>query len=133
MSTIQNASQVPLNAQAGTVPNVSGAMTDWFQPMVFTTIVKTTVGFQLVETPTNVNFRGVIQPLMGRRLEMKPEGQRGWNWQLVHSDVSLKLTVDEVITYLGVQARVMTAKDYSLYGYLEYEIVLDYTGAGPNP
>lgn len=128
---IANAKDVPLNQRAGTVPDVSGALTDWFQPMVFTRILKTPVAFQAVETPTNVNFRGVIQPLNGRKLEMKPEGQRAWTWSMLHSDPSLKLDVDEVVTYLGVQTRVMSQKDYSIYGYMLYEIVQDWEGSGP--
>lgn len=131
MSTIFNASNRPLNEMAGTVPDVSGAMTDWFQPMVFTQIVKTTSGFQVVETPTVTNFRGVIQPLRDRELQLKPEGQRSWTWLLLHAEPTLKLDTDEVVTYLGVQTRVMARKDYSLYGYVEYHLVQDWEGSGP--
>jgi hypothetical protein len=131
MSTIANAASQPLNFKTGTVPDVSGGMTDWFQPMVFTQVQKETDAFQVVETPTNVSFRGVIQPLTGRKLELKPEGQRAWTWLLLHSDPSLTLNVDEVVTYNGVQTRVMARKDFSLYGYVEYELVQDWTGAGP--
>lgn len=131
MSTIFNAANRPLNQVTGTVPDVSGAMTDWFQPMVFTQVTKETKGFQLIETATSINFRGVIQPLSGRRLELKPEGQRAWTWLLLHADPSLTLEVDEVVTFNGVQTRVMSQKDYRLYGYVEYELVQDWTGAGP--
>lgn len=132
MGTIFNACNMPINQVSGTVPDVSGAMLDWFQSMVFTKVVKTTVGFQDVEKGTAINFRGVIQPLSARKLELKPEGQRSWTWLLLHSDRTLILNTDEVVTYLGVQTRVMARKDYSLYGYLEYELVQDWTGAGPS-
>lgn len=131
MATIQNASAIPLNQKAGTVPDVSGALTDWFQPMTFTTIVKTVVGFEVVETPTNVTFQGVVQPLSARQLMLKPEGQRAWTWLKLHADPVLKLQVDDVVSYLGVQTRVMARKDYALYGYVEYDLVQDWTGAGP--
>ncbi len=131
MGTIQNASNIPLNQKAGTAPDVSGALTDWFQPMTFTTIVKTVVGFEVVETPTDTTFQGVIQPLSSRRLELKPEGQRAWTWFTLHADPVLTLQVDDVVEYLGVQTRIMARKDFSLYGYVEYEIVQDWTGAGP--
>jgi hypothetical protein len=130
--TIVNAKDRPLNSQAGTVPEVSGAMRDWFQPMTFGRVVKRTVANQVVETKTPVNFRGVIQPLSERKLILKPEGQRAWTWLQLHSDVSLKLEVDEVVTYNGVQTRVMAQNDYSLYGYIEYQLVQDYTGSGPS-
>ncbi len=128
---INNASSIPLNANTGTVPDVSGALQNWFQPMVFTTIVKTIVDFQNVETPTDIQFMGVWQPFSSRKLSMKPEGQRAWKWFTVHSGIALGLKPDEVITYLGTQYRVMADSDYSLYGYFEYEIKEDYEGSGP--
>ncbi len=131
MGTIRNASDIPLNIRQGTVPDVSGAILDWFQAMTFTVIAKSISAFQVVETPTVVNFRGVIQPLSGRQIMMKPEGQREWDWLLLYSDTALQLNIDDVVTYIGVQYRVMAKKDFSLYGYMDYHIVEDYTGAGP--
>lgn len=132
-NTIGNARNTPLNVRTGTVPDVSGAMQDWFQPMVFTQVVKQNVGYQLVETATDINFRGVIQPLGGRKLMIKPEAQRAWTWLQLHADPSLTLEVDEVVVYLGVQTRVMKQNDYRIYGYVEYELVQDWTGSGPEP
>jgi hypothetical protein len=129
---IKNAANTPLNEQAqGTVPNVGGAMRDWFQPMTFGVVAKETSGFEVVETMQEVSFQGVIQPLQARRLMLKPEGQRAWTWLWLHADPSLKLQVDSVVVYLGKQTRVMARKDYTIYGYVEYELVQDWTGAGP--
>lgn len=131
MGPIANAANRPLNQNSGTVPDVGDALLDWFQPMVFTTLVKSVDGFQNVETPTDVNFMGVWQPMSMRRLAMKPEGQRSWKWFTVHAQPSLVLEPDEIVTYLGEQYRVMAHKDYKLYGYVEYELVNDFTGSGP--
>jgi hypothetical protein len=131
MGTIANGANTPLNVKTGTVPDVSGAMTDWFQPMVFERVTKTTEAFQEVEDGDPVNFRGVIQPFTDRQLQLKPEGQRAWTWFTIHADPSLKLDVDEVVTYLGVQTRIMSRKDYSIYGYVEYTAVQDWQGSGP--
>lgn len=131
MGTIQNGKDTPLNVRTGTVPDMSGALTDWFQPMVFTTVVKETDAFQVVETPTAINFQGVIQPLSARQLAIKPEGERAWTWLMLHADPQLTLQVDDVVNYLGKQTRVMGRKNYTLYGYVEYELVQDWTGSGP--
>lgn len=131
MALIQNGSNVPLNQMQGSVPNVSGAMLDWFQQVTFMVVTKTTTAFQVVEAGAAIVFWGVVQPLTGRKLEIKPEGQRNWNWIWVHSQIQLPLTTDDVIQYLGIQYRVMGQKDYSLYGYYEYELVEDYTNSGP--
>lgn len=128
---IGNGKDTPLNALAGTVPQVGDAMLDWFQPMMFEPVEKTVSGYQVVETMTPIQFMGVWQPLTERQLMLKPEGQRAWSWFWVHADPSLTLEVDSVITYLGVQYRVMTHKDYRLYGYVEYHLIQDWEGAGP--
>lgn len=130
---IGNGKNIPLNQRTGSVPNVGDAMRDWFQPLVFGVVTKTVEGFQSVETVVDVNFLGVIQPLSTRQLMLKPEGQRAWSWYWVHADPSLNLLVDSVIRYNGRQARVMAKKNYDIYGYVEYEIVQDWTGAGPTP
>lgn len=127
----KNAKDIPLNQQTGTVPNVSNAMTNWFQPMIFGVVTKSITDFQVIEDMVEINFQGVWQPLSGRRLMMKPEGQQSWSWFWLHAEISLKLVPDQVIVYLGIQYRVMSVKNYDLYGYLEYELVQDYTGSGP--
>lgn len=129
--TISNAANTPLTIRTGTVPDVSGALEDWMQPMSFQQLVKTVEGFQAVENTAPLDFFGVIQPLNSRTLLMKPEGQRAWTWLLLHADPSLRLNVDDVVVYLGVQTRVMGRKNNSIYGYIEYELVQDWTGAGP--
>lgn len=128
---INNASSRAINLQNGTTPDVSGALQDWYQPMVFETVVKTVSGFQVVETPTVYNFQGVIQPFTERQLLLKPEGQRAWTWFLMHSDTSLALQVDDVVNWLGIQTRVMSRGFYGLEGYIVWHLVQDYTGSGP--
>lgn len=113
------------------MPDVSGAMLDYFQPMTFTLLTKTATGFEAVETGTPINFRGLIQPSTDRKLAMLPEGQRSWTWLELHAETVLQLQTDDVVLYQGVQTRVMTRKDYSLYGYNHYTLVQDWTGAGP--
>ncbi len=122
----------PISQGQGTVPNVAGALTNWFQPMKFTIVTKTIVNAVVVETASDMNFRGVWQPFGSRQLSMKPEGQRQWSWYTCHSDIALGLIDDDVVTYLGIQYRVMEQSDFALYGYYEYHLVRDYVNAGPS-
>lgn len=133
MTVIKNASTVPLNQRAGTIPDVGGALTNWFQPMTFGVVQKTVNGFEVIEDVVEVSFQGVIQPLDGRQLYLKPEGQRAWTWFWLHATTALKLNVDDTVIYLGKQTRVMKRKDYSIYGYVSYDLVQDWTGSGPEP
>lgn len=129
---IKNAADTPLNEQGqGTIPNVNSAMANWQQPITLGVVTKVTEGFEVIETMSEITFQGVIQPLTGRRLMLKPEGERAWSWFWLHTDPSVKLEVDSVVIYLGKQTRVMSQKNYTAYGYVEYELVQDWTGAGP--
>lgn len=121
----------PLNQNSGTLPDVSGALIDWFQPMIFGVVTKSVQNFQAYEEMVEVAFQGVWQPLQGKQLALKPEGQRAWNWFQLHAEPSLVLDIDQVVLYLGVQYRVMSQKDYSLYGYIEYHFVSDWENSGP--
>jgi hypothetical protein len=131
MTPISNAANRPLFDKSGSVPDVSGAMQDYFQTMIFTPLVKTVSGFQAVETGSPIIFQGVIQPFTERQLLLKPEGQRAWSWLWLHADPVLTLEVDDVVLFKGIQTRVMSRKDYELYGYVEYHLVQDWQGAGP--
>ncbi len=128
---VNNGKDVPLNANTGTVPNMSDALSDWYQPMTFGIITKTIIAFQSVESVVNLSFRGLWQPLTGRKLDMKPEGQRDWDWYMLHSDIALNLKIDDIIIYLNIQYRVIAKKDYSLYKYQYYELISDWEQAGP--
>lgn len=128
---IFNASGISVKLASGGLPNVNGALNGWRLPMTFGVVTKEIVNAQVVEVMTAVNFKGVIQPLSARRLEMKPEGQRAWTWLMLHADPTLALDVDDVVTYNGTQTRVMARKNYTEYGYIEYELVQDYVNAGP--
>lgn len=124
----QNAKNVPLSANPGTLPNVAEALFSWFQPLFFTYMDKKTVNFQLVETPTIFNFQGVRQPFSPQQLKMKPEGQRQWKWETVHAYPTLVLAPDDIITFANVNYRVMEKLDWKEYGYVEYHIVQDFEG-----
>ncbi len=133
MTVIGNGANRPLNQNSGGVPNVGDALLEWFQPMTFGVVTKVTRNFQTVETMEEINFRGVWQPQGPRAISYKPEGQRDWKWFMLHSDPSLILEPDQVVAYLGTQYRVKSQTDYRLYGYIQYELIEDFTGSGPTP
>jgi len=109
---------------------MSGTVSDWFQRLMFTKIQKSIVNFNLVESEQEYSFMGVVQPASAQALMVKPEGQRSWKWYTVHAWPALVLAPDEIIMFLGVRYRVMEKLDYTPYGYVEYQIVQDYSKAG---
>lgn len=131
--TIQNGSNIPLNVQQGTIPNMIEGLTDYFQTMTFTQVVKTNVGFEVLETPTNITFEGVIMPFSERQLLLLPEGERAWTWFWLFAYPVLTLQVDDVVTWNNRTVRVMSRKNYLIYNYVEYRLIEDWRGSGPNP
>ena len=123
---IKNGSNTLLNNNPGTLPDVSGAMKNWFQKMTFIRIVKSIVNFRVKEVETEIVFQGVMQPFTKQQLQMKPEGQRSWKWYSLHAETELVLDNDEKVLYLGDDYRVMNKGDYRQYGYVDYELVKDY-------
>lgn len=128
---IKNGKDTKLNQSSGTVPDVSGAMLNWFQKMEFSVLTKTVENFTVNEAQVVYETKGVIQPMKAEELKIKPEGERSWKWWKLHCLPNLELKTDDVVTYLAVQYRVMSKNDYSLYGYYEYDLVEDFTGVGP--
>jgi hypothetical protein len=133
LATIKNGAAQPINIQTGTIPDVSCGMRDWFKPMNFITVNKTVANFQNVETQLATNFRGVIQSLKERDLQLKPEGQRAWSWLQIHADPVLALLVDDIVEFSSRKYRVMAFRDYKIYGYVEYHLVEDWTAQTTSP
>ena len=126
---------VPINPNqypnSGTLPQVGDTLLDYFQVIQFSVVQKSVVDFQVQENVTTISFMGVWQPFGAQKLKMKPEGQRKWKWFQLHSDPSLSLFPDDIVTFNSVQYRVMDRLDYALYGYMEYHLISDFKGTGP--
>lgn len=125
-----NASSLKIN-QLSQMPNMANTLSGWLTKLTFGIVTKEQVGFYTKEVVRNISFQGVWQPLDYDRLRIKPEGQRNWKWYWVHSQIDLGLKNDDVIKFNGKQYRVMANKDWHLNGYYEYEVIEDFTGAGP--
>lgn len=126
---ILNGSDTLLSANSGTVPNVSGALENWFQPMTFSKVTKATVNYKVEEVFSVIDFLGVVDPGT-QPLLIRPDGQRVWQDFTCYTQIGVPLNPDDVILYQGVQYRVKAKRDYTLYGYISYELGQDYTGSG---
>lgn len=132
MNWIKQGKDTPLGEQPqGSVPQMGQTLDQWLQPLTVGIVTKTIKNFQSVETMVQYTFRGVWQVFTARQLMLKPEGQRAWSWYMIHTQTDLVLKVDDVFEYKGKQYRVMLKKNYSLYGYFEYDVVQDWENSGP--
>lgn len=109
------------------LPQMSNTLNGWEVPLTLTKITQKVVDGDSVKTEEKINFQGVFQPLREDQLQSKPEGQRSWSWYWIHAKSgTLNLHTQDKIIFEGTKYKVMAVKDYSLYGYIEYQVILDY-------
>lgn len=109
------------------LPNMSDTIVDWFLPIVFGIVAKSVVAGRVVETITDIETSGVVQPLKPEAIARKPEGTRSWVWLQIHCLPEVALKNDEIISYKGKRYRVDARLNYTDYGYIEYHICEAFT------
>lgn len=121
-----------LNTSSG-MPNMSQTLTGWEQPLTLVRELQNVTDGDLVTEEQKIPFIGVWQPLKDERLEAKPEGQRSWEWIWIHAKSgTLNLDTADKVIFNDKRYKVMEKKDYSLNGFVEYQLVRDYTGDSDN-
>lgn len=109
------------------MPNMAGTLTGWEIPLTLVKVTQSIIDGDSVKTETLINFLGVWQPLRDEQLQFKPEGQRSWEWIWIHAKSgSLNLSTQDKVIFNDKRYKVMSVKDYSLNGFIEYELVRDY-------
>ena len=109
------------------LPNMANTLNGWGGPLTLIKIKQSIVDGDVVKTEENINFLGVWQPLRDDELQFKPEGQRSWSWYWIHAKSgTLNLQTQDKIIFQGQRYKVMAVKNYNIYGYITYEVVLDY-------
>jgi len=110
------------------MPQMSAAFAGWTQKISLVIVTQTVVDDGIVvPTETQITFQGTIQPLSAEEIQLKPEGQRAFQWLDIHcmGKISI-LKKDDRIIYNGQRYKVMGFKDYSLNNYTEYNAIADY-------
>ena len=109
------------------LPQMSNTLNGWEIPLTLTKVVQKIVNGDKVTEEQLINFQGVFQPLRDEQLQYKPEGERSWSWYWIHAKAgTLNLKTQDKIIFENKKYKVMSVKDYSLYGYIEYQVIADY-------
>lgn len=109
------------------MPNMASALNGWEVPLTFIKITQSIVDGDVVKTETPIQFTGVWQPLRDEELQFKPENQRSWSWYWIHAKSgSIDLQTQDKFIFQDKRYKVMSLKDYSLNGFIEYQVVRDY-------
>jgi len=126
MIPIQNANTKNLTQFEGAVPNMSETLDGWQIIQNFSKMIKVLVDGRVQETEEPITFEGVIQNLRSNDLQIKTEGQRDFNWKMIHTKTGEEFDVDDRVRYKNVIYRIMLRKDWLEYGYFEYHLMQDY-------
>lgn len=108
-------------------PNMAATLNGWEVPLTLVKVIQNVVEGDLVTTELKINFKGVWQPLKDEALELKPEGQRSWEWVWIHARASeLNLETGDKVIFNNKRYKVTSKKDYTLNAFVEYQLCRDY-------
>lgn len=113
--------------QKSGMPQMNTTLYGWEVPLTLERVIQDIVEGDLTTTTQTINFKGVWQPLRNEQLELKPEGQRSWEWIWIHAVSStLNLETADKVIFNNKRYKVKDKKDYGLNGFVEYELCRDY-------
>lgn len=117
----------------GQFPQMGEILDGWEFPLTLIKIKQNIVEGDVVTQEEKIDFLGVWQPLKDEQLQFKPEGQRSWSWYWIHAKAgTLNLLTGDKIIFQNKRFKVMNVKDYSLNGYIEYQIIEDFQDINEN-
>ena len=113
--------------QISAMPQMRSAFRGWMATVTLKKIVQVIVDGLVTDTEKLIRFKGVVQPLDPEQINLKPEGQRSFEWlQIDCFSGSNNLTTNDRIVYNSLPYKIMGVFDYSQNGYIEYHAVRDY-------
>ena len=109
------------------MPNVLEALDGWMMDFIVDLSKQEEIDGDYVYRSKLKKMQGVMQPLKMEEINLKPEGQRAWEWYQLHVQANqVRIPVGKIVTFKNKKYKIMAMKDYSLNGYFEYHIVRDY-------
>lgn len=126
-----------LNGFVSGQPVVKEAILDTFRPIV---IGVATTSIEGDANPRrsgraktffrDVQTSGCFQAGPGEKLEVQAEGERSLQNALLHTTPDFNVPTDTLVKIDGTNYRVMAVRDYSVNGFVAYELTEDYERRG---
>lgn len=109
------------------MPQMDQTLNGWEVPLTLVKIVQNVIEGDLVTEEQRISFLGVWQPLKDEALQFKEPAQRSWEWIWIHAKATtLNLDTADKVIFNNKRYKVMEKKDYTLNGFVEYQLVRDY-------
>lgn len=102
---------------------MNGAFWNWADPVQFNVVTTQAVDGEAIDVLENqIVFDGVLEPITGRQLLIKPEGERKFNYLNLWTEQVLQ--ADSIIqSETGETYRVLKKKPWNAGDFAEYEIM----------
>lgn len=114
-----------ITSSLNSLPNLSDVINSWASDYTAYLIKKKIKNYILVETKRKIHFKGMVQNLNKKELQLKPIGERNWGWYELHS--TRKFKNDDIIEINKIRYRIQSTKpDDTYYGFYVYNLRQDY-------
>lgn len=109
------------------MPQMSAAFDGWKIKLSLEKITQSIVDGFVQEAKQTLNVYGTWQPLSPEEIALKPDGQRSWDWYMLHIEGGAVLfKTNDRVKYNGKTYKIMAVKDYTLNNYSEQHVIADY-------
>lgn len=115
-----------INEQVCPTPSMRGTVLGWFKPLTMIFLTSTVLDGQVKVVERQLKTSGMIQAGDPEKLEMKAEGERSWEWFVLHTLPNVEMQTDDRVSLSGVKYRVMNRTDWAANGYMRYDLIRDY-------
>lgn len=127
MNPIVNGRDLPFGQALAGLPDVSGAVIQFFQPVTVGIIKATQVNGRTQTIVENyIDTRGV-RIATDNKLVISKTGERFWAREEVYFLSEILLKSDDLFLFNNIQYRVLAIEAWTEYGYNKYSVVQDFT------
>lgn len=125
---LQNAKDLTLPNNVGGLPQVGAAVEYLLQPVTVQVVTQQLINGYYQPLKNSIDTQASIQP-MPQNLAIKMEGERNWNWSLIHILPNVDLQNNDFITLFGTTYKVMGRENWFQYGYIVYRVIESFSNA----
>ena len=108
------------------LPQMSSCFSGWKQDIVFIKQGQQSINDDglVFNSVIQDTIQATVQPLSATQLQMKPQGERSWDWQMVHIEGQTQtLNTGDFIIHNDIKYRITAIMPYYAYNYCEYHAV----------
>ena len=120
---IANAKDRPAVEGVSGMPNVRSAVRGWLRPVTLVRVERRLDNGLVDRTEHPTPTRAAIQPFAPEQLALLPEGERSWQWWMVHALPETLYQTADVILFGAQRLKIMGKTDYSAEGFVQYDAI----------